>query len=251
MKRTSPWLGSARAVYRVWKTLVLLALMPGISEAYGYGSYHGAVRYSPYALSYRSSGLVSGCVDYTPYALDYRSSGLVSGYGVYSDTYVSYAYPTGRSFVQRAPRVSFRPPRPPRRHVQNTSRPVRPPDGMDIIRQHLEAKGFTSLHIDHILRIDNQLVSVDVLVGDRNLLVKYWNPQAIQELSTKEEFKQKTYENYQRDSMRVVAQHEEQGREIYRVEAADAQTIVAALDACTRLDPGLQTPDRTVMYAKE
>ncbi len=251
MKRTSPWQGFPRAIRRVGGTLVLLALTPGISEAYGYGSSYCAVRYSPYALSYRNSGLVSGCVDYTPYALDYRSSGLVSGYGVYSDTYVSYSLPIGRSFVTRAPRASFRPPRPPRRHVQNAAPPVRTPDDVHVIRRHLAAKGFDSLSINRILRIDDQLVSVDVLVRDRNLLIKYWNPEAIEALATKEGFKQKAYENYQQDSTRVVAQHEQQGGAVYRMEASDAQTIVAALDSCAGLDPDLGTPDGAVLYAKE
>ena len=79
MKRISFW-------------LVLLALTPGITEAYCYSSYCYGVRYSPYAFNYRHSGLVSG-VDYTPYAYTYRNSGLVPGYGLssgsYSNDYVS------------------------------------------------------------------------------------------------------------------------------------------------------------------
>lgn len=251
MKRTSPRLGFPHATYRAWATLVLLALTPAISQAYGYGSYYCAVRYSPYALSYRGSGLVSGCVDYTPYALNYRSSGLVSGYGTCSESLVSYTAPVGRGFFRRAPRVSFRASRPMHRHAQDTAPPVRPPDGMDVIRQHLTAKGFDSLNINRILRIDDQLVSADILVRDRNLLIRYWNPEALDGLSEKEGFKQKVYENYRQDSTRIVARHEQQGGEVYRVEASDAQTIVAALDSCTRLDPGLDTPGRTVMYARE
>ena len=54
------------------------------------------------------------------------------------------------------------------------------PDGMDVIRQHLHAKGLTSVDIDRILRVEDQLLSVDFLVKDRNLLIKYWNPQGIE-----------------------------------------------------------------------
>ena len=42
-------------------------------------------RYSPYAFTYRHSGLVSCGVDYTPYAFTYHNSGLVPGYGICSD----------------------------------------------------------------------------------------------------------------------------------------------------------------------
>ena len=177
MKRISLW-------------LVLLALTPGVSEAYGYGSYCG-VRYTPYALTYRHSGLVSGYVDYTPYAYTYRKSGLVPGYGVCYGSSLDYGYPVIGKPFKRFPRTAFRPSRPIRRLAQNTAPSVRPPDGVDIIRQHLRAKGIASVNINRIFRIDNQLVSVDVLVKDRNLLIKYWNPQEIEALDTKEEIKQK------------------------------------------------------------
>ena len=254
MKRTSPWVGFPHAIHRVRETLVLLALlasMPGVSAAYGYGSYYCAVRYSPYALTYRHSGLVSGCVDYTPYALDYRSSGLVPYCGVSSRECLSYTHPASVGRFTRASHVSFRSSRSFRRHAQDTSQPARPQDGLDVIRQHLTAKGVTTFEINRILRVDDQLVSVDILVRDRNLLVKYWNPEAIQGLSTKEGFKQKVYENYRQDSTRIVAQHEQQGGAVYSVEASDAQTIVAALDSCTKLNPGPEMPNRPVLYARD
>jgi len=235
---------------RISPLLVLLALTPGISEAYGHRSYGCGVRYTPYAFSYRHSGLVSGYVDYTPYALTYRNSGLVPGYGVCSGSYANYAYPVVGGRFARAPRATFRASRPVHRRAQDTPQPVRPPNGMDTIRQHLLAKGIESVNVNRILRVDNQLVSVDVLVEDRNLLIKYWNPQEIEALNTKEGFKQKAYENYRRNWTQVAAEHEQNGGQVYYVEASDAQTIVAALDSCTMLDANPETTDRTVMYAR-
>lgn len=238
MKRISPW-------------LVLLALTPGVSEAYGYGSYSCGVRYSPYALTYRHSGLISGYVDYTPYAYTYRNSGLVPGYGVCYDSYLNYGHPVIGKPFKRVPRAAFRVSRPIRRFAQDTAPSVRPPDGVDIIRQHLRAKGIASVNINRIFRIDNQLVSVDVLVKDRNLLIKYWNPQEIEALDTKEQVKQKIYEKYRQDWTQIAARHEQNGGHVYYVEASEAQTIVAALNSCPTLDAGPEAPDRTVMYAKE
>ena len=137
------------------------------------------------------------------------------------------------------------------RRAQDVSQPVRPPDGVDTIRQHLLAKGITTVEINRIFRVDNQLVSVDVLVKDRHLLIKYWNPEEIEALDTKEGFKQKIYETYRQNWTQIAARHEQNGGQVYYVEASDAQTIVAALNSCTTLDTGPETPDRTIMYAKD
>lgn len=236
MKRISFW-------------LVLLALTPGITEAYCYSSYYYSVRYSPYAFNYRNSGLVYG-VDYTPYAYTYRNSGLVPGYGIYSGSYSNDMYPAFGGHFRRASRPAFHGSRPMRRWAQDAPRVVQPMDGMEIIRQHLAAKGFTSVNIDRILRIDDQLVSADFLIKDRNLLIKYWNPRGIESLSEKESFKQKAYEKYRQDWTRIAAGHELNGGNVYYVEASDAQTIVAVLDACTNLDTQPGAPGEPVMYAR-
>lgn len=237
MKRTSLW-------------LALLALTPGVSQAWGYGCC--GVRYTPYAFTYRHSGLVSGCVDYTPYAFTYRNSGLVPGYGTYSDSCGGYSYSpgnvrVGRSFggVRGGHGGRSMP-----RHAQDTPRPPRPQDGRDIIRGHLLAKGIESANIDRILMLDDQLVSVDFVLKDRNLLIKYWNPEAIKALNAQAGPRQKTYENYRERWAEVAAQHERNGGQIYTVEASDAQTIVAALDACTTLDVKPQADNPTVLYAR-
>jgi len=246
MKRISLCTRFPNARYRVWGLLMLLALAPGITEAY-YSSCYGGVHYSPYALSYYHSGLVSGNVDYSPYALSYYKSGLVPGYGIGS--YGDYGYPALGVRARQVSRAAPRAPQSVRQCAQDTPRPIRPSDGMDIIRRHLQAKGLGSVSIDRVLRVDNQLVSVDVLVKDRNLLIKYWNPQVVDGLNTKEAFKQKAYAKYKQDWERFAEQYKQAGGEVYTVNASEPQTIVAALESCTRLAPGDggKTP---TLYAK-
>jgi len=253
---------------RISLCVALLALTPGITEAYGYGSYYEGVHYSPYALSYYHSGLVGGgvyhspyavsyggaglvygCVQYTPYAFNYYNSGLVANYGVYPG-YSDYAFPVFRAFHRRPSPAVHRAPPVVRRHAQDAPCTAPPRDGMNIIRQHLQAKGLASVNIDRILRVDNQLVSVDVLVKDRNLLIKYWNPQEVERLNATESFQQKAYAKYKQDWERFAEQYKQTGGEIYYVNASEPQTIVAALDSCSKLGPGndAQTPS---LYAKD
>ena len=241
---------------RISLCAVVLAFMPGITQAY-YGSCYG-VHYSPYALSYYHSGLVGGDVEYTPYALSYYNSGLVPGYGIYPGWCGDYGYgfPVFGGHGRPAAHVVSRAPQPARRSAQNTSRPARPrsgpcrANGMDVIRQHLRTRGFASVSIDRILRVDDQLVSVDVFVKDRNLLIKYWNPGEVANLSTKEVSKQRAYAKYKQDWEQFAQRYKQTGGEVYVVTASEPQTIVAALDSCTKLSPDNGVIGQPVRYAK-
>lgn len=249
MKRISSWprTGRGRAGLRFCALIVLLAFTPGIAQAY-YGYYEG-VHYSPYALSYYHSGLVGGDVQYTPYALNYYNSGLVPGYGIYPGYCDTFAFPIrGFNHAFRVPAIHHASPVV-RRHAQASPRPAPKQDGLNIIRQHLGNKGFASPCIDRILRVDNQLVSVDFLVPDRNVLIKYWNPQELERLGSKEDYKQKACAKYKEDWERYAQQYRQTGGEIYTISASEPESIVAALDSCTKLSPGLATSQ--TMYAKQ
>ena len=236
---------------RISVCVVLLAFLPGIGKAYYYCGY--GVRYSPYALSYYHSGLVRSDAEYTPYALNYYHSGLVPGYGIpcYGGGYGYAIRGAHRGLaVHRAPSTVHHAPIVVHRGAQGTARPARPPDGMAIIRQHLHARGLTFVDIDRILRVEDQLLSVDFLVKDRNLLIKYWNPEGIEQLSTKEPFKQKAYAKYKENWEQFAGQFQQKGGEIYYVNGSEPQAIVAALESCPGLRPGNNTPAQLVLYAK-
>jgi hypothetical protein len=233
---------------RIFICAALLAFLPGITNAY-YGCYGYGVRYSPYAFSYHSSGLVPCESQYTPYAFSYHNSGLVYGYGV-CDYGGNYGYVFPKLFPRRAAHIAHPAPRLVRPRAQAAVRPPRPPDGMATIRRHLHAKGLTSVDINRIMRVEDQLLSVDFLVKDRNLLIKYWNPQGIEQLSTKEPFKQKAYANYKENWEKFAAQFQQKGGEIYYVNASEPQAIVAALESCPKLSPGIGTPIQQTLYAK-
>lgn len=273
MKRTSIW-------------LVLLALTPGIAEAWYYHHVppRYRVHYSPYALSYDHSGLVPGRLDYsmykvdyhnsglvfegvryTPYALSYNHSGLIRDYYHVSAPYAYPAYPVVYAVTQSACRApcyadngiaqkSRRDGDSGRRahgYARSVSRGrLQEADGMDIIRQHLRARGIDAPGIDRILRVDSELVSVDFMLADRKLLIKYWNPDAMALLNAAEGSRRKACEKYKRNWESFAAQFEQGGGEIFYVTASDAQTIVAALESCTRLDTGNDTPTRSRMYAR-
>lgn len=274
---------------RILLCAMLPAWMPGITEAYynnGSGVHYspyalnyessglvpGYVTYSPHALSYERSGLIDEYTQYTPYALSYYGSGLVPGYGVCPALIVDLVIPVGGVPFRHVSHAGTRAPSPVHRAAPAPVRPVHPPahhgpgprpaprcsspnggprhDGMDVIRQHLRGRGFASVSINRILRVDDQLVSVDVLVKDRNLLLKYWNPEEVERLGTKDAAQQRVYAKYKQDWERFAQGYQQTGGEIYTVSASAPETIVAALESCPKLGPG-NGGQTTVLYAKE
>ena len=273
MKRISIW-------------LVFLALTPGIAQAWYYHHVppRYRVHYSPYALNYDHSGLVPGRLDYsmykfghhssglvfegvryTPYALSYNHSGLIQDYYHASAPYAYPAYPVLYAMTQTVrggpcctdSHIAHRN----RRDTDSSTRLTRytrsirrsgprKTDGLDIIRQHLRARGIDAPAVNRILRIDSELVSVDFMLADRNLLIKYWNGDAMELLNAAEGSRRKACEKYKRDWESFAAQFEKRGGEIFYVTASDARTIVAALESCTRLDTDNDTPTRPTMYAR-
>jgi hypothetical protein len=237
---------------RISIILVILALSPAVTQAY-YGGYCG-VHYSPYALSYRSSGLVPGDVDYTPYALSYGNSGLVEGYGVCYDTY-GFAVPAigvrrgfrSGSHGGRTAHMSFR------RFSAADPQPAGPraPDGLTTIRQYLGDRGFANASVNRMVRIDNKLVGVDFTLPNQKLVIRYWDPKEIEQLASKPASVQMLYEKHKQAWESYAEQYRQMGGEVYCVEASDPQTIVASLQSCPRLNPGNNTVDQPVMYAKK
>lgn len=258
MKRISIW-------------LVLLALTPGIAEAWHYHHVppRYRVHYSPYALSYDHSGLVPGGLDYSmhkvdyhnsglvfegtrysPYALSYHHSGLIQDYYRASAPYAYPAYPVVYAVTQTVRRDTDSSTRL-TRYTRSVRRSTpRKADGMDIIRQHLRARGIDAPGVNRILRIDSELVSVDFMLADRNLLIKYWNADAMETLNAAEGSRRKACEKYKRDWETFATQFEQRGGEIFHVTASDAQTIVAALESCPKLDTDNRSTPRPTMYAR-
>lgn len=233
---------------RISLVLALLALPPGVTKAHW--GWYGGVRYSPYALSYYSTGLIRGSVDYTPHALSYHNSGLVEGYGV-GDTSHGFAFSTvgvrrayGAVKAAHTKSARYAAGNPPVTHPPA-------PDGLNTIRQYLRDRGFAAASVNRILRIDSKLVGADFTLADQKLVIRYWDPKEIEQLSSKPAGVQRLYEQHRQAWESYAEQHRQTGGEVYCVEASDPQTIVASLQSCPRLDTGDSLMGLPVMYAKD
>ena len=124
-------------------------------------------------------------------------------------------------------------------------------DAMAIIRRYLRGRGFRNVGISRILSIDNKIISVDFTVRDRNLIVKYWNPQAMDVVASQADYRQRALEKYKRNWERVAASHRQRGGRIHYVQESDGAQIVAALDKCEELHPGMEALGSSAAYAKQ
>lgn len=228
---------------------------------YVHGLISGDVHYSPYAYKYGHSGLVSDDVRYSPYAFSYKhSSGLISDHGSYSPHHVlyyihsglvdcdahrsSYAFrhnplnPPGRmkkthNEKLKARRAIVEKSKRDRRKINMTRQKGRE----EIICRYLKSKNI-DFKTNRFLKIDNKTVSVDFLLEDKNIIIKYWNPEEIQSLAQQPEYKRLFYEKYKESSSSFCEEYKKAGGKVYQIESANEREILARLMLCHKLNDG-------------
>jgi hypothetical protein len=261
---------------RISMLLALSLSVPSLCQAYHYyGGYYNdcAVRYSPYAFSYNSTGLIPGGVTYSPYALDARSSGLVfdgARYTPYAFDYnhsglvLDYCVSPFPAYAQQVVVVSSS-------HQRQTRRTETPPirttivnsrfsrageprrdgsaDSMQVVRQYLADRGFKSIDTNYLWRVEGKVMSVSFILRDKGVAIRYTDPQAMESLTS--------------GSRKIVAERQEQtweafakdfkadGGSVYSVNATSRDQILAALDACHALRPQDSTATETVLVARK
>jgi len=114
---------------------------------------------------------------------------------------------------------------------------MRVKDGNEIICGYLRSKNI-DFKTNRFLKIDNKTVSVDFLLEDKNIIIKYWNPEEIQSLAQQPEYKRNFYEKYKESSSSFCEEYKKAGGEVYQIESANAREILARLMLCHKLNDG-------------
>ncbi len=253
---------------RISIIIALTLLISTASQARSFGSQRQRIRYSPYAFSYRNSGLVPGGVKYSPHAFTPRHSGLVYEGARYTPYAFSYRNPglvvdyyswqtpvcapcqcqTTIQCVAPVRQSSNRRMAARRRPALSSARlrEIRTTDGMHIIRQYLKDRGLDGAEISHRLSVASQTAAVAFVFREKNVIVRYSNPEIVETLTTGSEAKRKAYERHEARLETLAKTFQATGGSIYCVNTADKEQIVAALDDCDALASG-----RATLYAKE
>jgi hypothetical protein len=228
------------------------------------GLISGDIHYSPYAWAVADrSGLVPGYVRYNPYAWTFHSSGLVydcGGYGVdvspnYSPDYNVFGayYNAGRakssyacsntyssnsgqmSYDDKVRARSMRIER--RKQARNLQQSQRWEDNDLVISEFLKDRNI-DFRTDNFLRIDGRTVSVNFVLEDSDVVVKYWDPEQIQLLLDKPEYKQLIFEKYLQTWSDFCKEYLGSGGKICQIVSADKNEIASQLTQCSELNEG-------------
>lgn len=259
---------------RISILVAIVTLAPAVGRASCWSSQRHQIIYSPYAFRYNHPGLIPGSIKYSPYAFNASSAGLV-----YEGTrYTPYAFSYGnpglvvdyywwqlpccppcrvveacaapqRSVATNRARhgeVASRGPSASTRKLQE----IRQTDGAQIVRQYLQAHGLDDVRIDRRLSIENRTAGAAFIFHDRNLVVRYINPEIMESLEAEGGSRMKVVERYEEGWAAFAKDVEARGGTIYCISASEPDQIVAALAACDALSPaGLSDP--ITMVAKE
>ncbi len=218
----------------------------------------GAVKYSPYAFNARSTGLAYEGVRYTPYAFNYRNAGLVVDYHLWHApccTPCQVVVPCSTPQSSTPARRARRRPAVARGPSVSTLRlqEIRQTDGEEIVRRHLQARGLDNVHIDRRLRVENRTAGAAFILRDKNLVVRYTNPDIMESLEAAGGGWTNAIERYEQRWETFADDFEARGGTVYCVDASEPDQIVAALAACPQLAPDFNNDpnsDRATMIAK-
>ena len=210
--------------------------------------------YSPYAFSRQNpSGLVPDYLRYSPYALSYKNpSGLISDY---CSSYITpYAYRTSfLSSIYCCPNTCIHEssdrPHNTRYYYEQSSTAqreittraaeyakkmnmLREKDGMQIIYNYLKNSNINNFEMDRLFKAENKTVSVNFVFRDKNIIIKYWNPDEVRNLMQQSGYKKTYCEQYQQQWKDICKKHEEKGGKVYHIESADKEEILNKLSLC-------------------
>lgn len=216
----------------------------------------GDLYYSPYASGFGNTGLVPCWVRYSPYAFSFKHpSGLVSDFASYTSN-VNYrprnydskgSYRVNYDCDNNCSNLSYNPESYQRRmaarraaaqrtrEARKEKKRNKQEDGVRFVSNYLKSRN-VDFKTHNYLRIDSRTVSVSFILEDKNMIVKYWNPDEIDLLESKAEYKKNAYIKYLQDWNEFCTEYMNQGGKICQIISANQKDIYSELMRCQELE---------------
>lgn len=214
------------------------------------------LKYSPYAKKYGKTGLVYDNVRYSPYAFGFKSSGLIADpWGNTYNYHRSRGYHNAKPCIvvchstSQSPSPSAGRSKPACNRTKNNSwakqaarrakteqlkarreqkQTADEHSSRDIISGYLRLKNI-DFRINRILSIENNLISVDFILADKNIIIKYWNPEKILALQKQKNSRIRFYESYLESYKGYAGEYLDSGGQIYQIITADSTEVLTKL----------------------
>lgn len=211
------------------------------------------VHYSPYALGHGYSGLVPSTIRYNPYALVPGHSGLISELGCCC---VSCATWTGlyvrdgcadRSAkapccedreANQGPEGGWPRPAPGQRARAPVQTRVPAPDPKRAILAYLSQMRPGRFQVTRLVSMDNETVSFDVVLEDRNMVIKYWNGRKIQWIRRLGDHRLRAWTDYLVNWIAYRDEFEAAGGKVYHIASDNTYALLGELATCLRAKSG-------------
>ena len=114
---------------------------------------------------------------------------------------------------------------------------------MQTIRQYLAGHGFNRVDINYLWSMENRTVCVSFILPDKNLAIRYTDPNTIGSLATTA--RKNTCKQQEQVWEAFAKNFKAAGGAVYSIDASTADQIVAALDGCRTLRPINNTATET------
>lgn len=238
------------------------------------GLIYSRLRYTPFAKKYGKSNLVYDNVRYSPYAFGYNRSGLIAhpwgqSYNyhyvrpyqdagpcvvVYHNTSQSSCSAVNRNTnISNRAKNNYRAKLATRkakieqlkRH-RSRVRTQKKYNGRDLISAYLRSKNI-DFRTNRTLSIENKLISIDFQLKDRNIIIKYWNPEEILALKQQKNNKISSYERYLESYKDFCGSYLNSGGRIYQIITADNTEVLAKLIEYDELKNEQESIETTVV----
>jgi len=195
----------------------------------------GRLKYSPYALSYGSLGLVDRDMEYSPYAFEYGKSGLIPKYGYSCSRSTTLNIITnGRVRIANSskPAQSYKEKAEARKRAieaqkkrRDEIKELRKNDGRDIIRAYLKERNIIFVEYQG-LSFRNRTVSISFVLEGK--LIKYWNPEVIEVLRKEKDF---IYNSYLEKWEKFQKLYKEEVGPIYTITSTEKEDTIRKLES--------------------
>jgi hypothetical protein len=242
----------AAASYRVPARYRMGYSMNAFSHDNPSGLVPGDVKYSPYAFGINNrSGLVHDYVRYSPYAFSPTNNGLISDYGPCSNVswlqynrhqdehkltqaieHLAHSIDTIKS-TQRTPQRAVYGTFPTAYYSEIVPlEDLRSDNPRLLIRAHLNTVIPGQFKVSQLLRVDREVVSFNVVIENRNLVIKYWNPAVIRSIKAASNQKTEQLSDYMKKWAATENYYDNHGERVVHIVSTDQDKIIGELANC-------------------
>ncbi len=221
------------------------------------GLVSGHVRYSPYAFGVNNrSGLVNAWTRYSPHAFGTKHNGLISEWGPRATTgrpenvcdlnqqkltkaidRLSHSIDRIHSNRQINQHGTYTTHSSRRYTTQTVNLADLTSDNPRLLmRAFLNTLIPGQFRVSNLLRVDQEVVSFNVVIENRNLIIKYWNPVIIRSINEASDQKTEQLSDYMKAWVAVENFYDKNGDRVVHIVSADQEKILMALTGCLQTE---------------